>query len=57
MQKIAKCILLKIFYIKILRKQNILYTSGKMVRGKECKKGMDKLKFKDITDFEAKSEL
>ena len=57
MQKIAKCILLKIFYIKILGKQNILYSSGKMVRGEECKRGMDKLRFKGITDFEAKSEL
>ena len=57
MQNMAKCILLKIFYLKILGKQNILYTNRKMVRGEECQRGMGKLKFKGITHFGAKREL
>ena len=28
-----------------------------MVRGEECKRGISKLKFKDLTDFGAKLEL
>ena len=53
----VKCILLKIFYLEFLGKQNILYTTRKMIRGEECQRGMGKLKFKGITDFGAKREI
>ena len=53
----AKCILLKIFYLKILGMLNILYTTWKMVREEEYQISMGKIKFKGITYFGAKCEL